>query len=97
MVSRLSTLPPMLNPGDRWEYSVSVDVQGRLLEALAGGKKLREVLQERIFQPLGMVDTGFQVPAAKLSRAAQPGPRPNGQPMTPRLPARCARSIPRSN
>ncbi len=39
----------------------------------------------RIFKPLGMVDTGFQVPADKLARAAQPGPRPNGQPMTPRF------------
>ena len=45
-----------------------------LLEVLAG-KKLSEVLAERIWQPLGMVDTSFQVPAAKLSRAAQPGAR----------------------
>ena len=85
MVARLSKLALKFNPGDRWEYSVSVDVQGRLLEVLSGGKKLGEVLNERIFQPLGMIDTGFQVPAAKLSRAAQPGPRPNGQPMTPRF------------
>jgi CubicO group peptidase (beta-lactamase class C family) len=85
MVSRLSKLALKFNPGERWEYSVAVDVQGRLLEVLSGGKKLGEVLSERIFQPLGMVDTGFQVPAAKLSRAAQPGPRPGGQPMTPRF------------
>ena len=57
---------------------------GRLIEVL-DGKKLGEALAERIFKPLGMVDTPFQVPAAKLARAAQPGPRPNGQPMTPRF------------
>ena len=37
------------------------------------------MLGERIFQPLGMIDTGFQVPADKMARAAQPAPRPNGQ------------------
>jgi CubicO group peptidase (beta-lactamase class C family) len=84
MVSRLSKLALRFNPGDRWEYSVAVDVQGRLLEVLSG-KKLGDVLAERIWQPLGMVDTSFQVPAAKLSRVAQPGPRPNGKPMTARF------------
>src|SRR5471030_2353857 len=84
MVSRLSKLALKFNPGDRWEYSVAVDVQGRLLEVLSG-KKLSEVLAERIWQPLGMVDTSFQVPAANLSRVAQPGPRPDGTPMTERF------------
>jgi CubicO group peptidase (beta-lactamase class C family) len=83
-VSHLSKMALKFNPGDRWEYSVAVDVQGRLIEVLTG-KKLSEALAERVLQPLGMVDTGFQVPAAKVSRAAQPGPRPNGQPMTPRF------------
>ena len=84
MVSRLSKLALRFNPGDSWEYSVAVDVQGRILEVLSG-KKLGEVLAERIWQPLGMVDTSFQVPAAKLARVAQPGPRPDGRPMTPRF------------
>jgi CubicO group peptidase (beta-lactamase class C family) len=84
MVSKLSKLALKFNPGDRWEYSVAVDVQGRLVEVLTG-KKLSEAVAERVLQPLGMVDTGFQVPAAKLARAAQPGPRPNGQPITPRF------------
>ena len=84
MVSRLSNLALKFNPGDRWEYSVAVDVQGRLIEVLSG-MKLGEALAERVLQPLGMVDTGFQVPAAKVTRAAQPGPRPGGQPMTPRF------------
>lgn len=83
-VSRLSKMALKFNPGDRWEYSVAVDVQGRLIEVLTG-KTLGEAVAERVLQPLGMVDTGFQVPAAKLARAAQPGPRPNGQPMTPRF------------
>ena len=84
LVTKLSKLALKFNPGDRWEYSVAVDVQGRLIEVLTG-KKLGEAVAERVLQPLGMADTGFQVPAAKVARAAQPGPRPNGQPMTPRF------------
>jgi CubicO group peptidase (beta-lactamase class C family) len=83
-VAKLSTLSLKFSPGTRWEYGVSTDVLGRLVE-LIDGKKLGEALAARVFQPLGMVDSGFQVPADKLSRAAQPGPRPGGQPMTPRF------------
>lgn len=83
-VTRLSTLPLRFSPGARWEYGVSTDVLGRLVEVI-DGKTLGESLSERIFKPLGMVDTQFQVPAAKVERAAQPGPRPGGQPMTPRF------------
>jgi len=83
-VTKLSTLPLRFSPGARWEYGVSTDVLGRLIEVV-DGKTLGESLSERIFKPLGMVDTQFQVPAAKLARAAQPGPRPGGQPMTPRF------------
>jgi CubicO group peptidase (beta-lactamase class C family) len=86
MVQHLGKVPLKFNPGDRWEYSVAVDVQGRLIEVLDGGKrKLSEIVKERVLAPLGMKDTGFQVPADKLSRAAQPGPRPNGAPATPRF------------
>jgi CubicO group peptidase (beta-lactamase class C family) len=84
MVRRLSGVPLLFSPGDRWEYSVAVDVQGRLIEVLTG-KTLLEAFNERVFQPLGMVDTAFQVPAGKLARAAQPGQKPNGPPMTPRF------------
>jgi len=80
----LSTVPLLFQPGARWEYSVAVDVQGRLIEVLTG-KKLSDALAERVLQPLGMVDTSFQVPAAKLARAAQPGQKPDGPPMTPRF------------
>jgi len=83
-VQRLSGVPLLFSPGDRWEYSVAVDVQGRLIEVLTG-KKLSEAFAERVFGPLGMVDTSFQVPAGKLARAAQPGQKPNGPPMTPRF------------
>jgi len=83
-VSRLSTVPLKFSPGARWEYGVSTDVLGRLVEVI-DGKRLGESLAARVFKPLGMVDTGFQVPADKLGRAAQPGPRPGGQPGTPRF------------
>jgi CubicO group peptidase (beta-lactamase class C family) len=84
-IARLSKLPLHFNPGDRWEYSVAVDVQGRLLEVLNGGKPLHQVLAERIFQPLGMTDTSFLVPADKLSRVAQPAPATSGKTTTVRF------------
>jgi CubicO group peptidase (beta-lactamase class C family) len=86
MVTRLSKLALRFNPGDRWEYSVAVDVQGRLLEVLDGGKrKLSDILGERVLQPLGMTDTAFQVTGAKLSRVAQPSPALAGKVATPRF------------
>jgi CubicO group peptidase (beta-lactamase class C family) len=84
MVHRMSTVPLKFSPGARWEYGVSVDVQGRLIEVI-DGKTLGEAVSARVLKPLGMVDSGFQVPADKVARAAQPGPRPNGEPMTPRF------------
>lgn len=83
-VAKLSALPLRFSPGARWEYGVSAHVLGRLIEVV-DGKKLGESLAARVFQPLGMTDTGFKVPADKLARAAQPGPRLGGQPMTPRF------------
>src|SRR4029077_11672925 len=83
-VARLSKLPLNYNPGDRWEYSVAVDVQGRLLEVM-NGKPLREVLAERIFKPLAMTDPFFQAPADKLARVAQPAPATNGKITTVRF------------
>ncbi len=66
----LSKLPLQYEPGTRWHYSVSVDLQGRLVEVLSG-KSFDQFLQERIFTPLGMVDTGFTVPATKKNRFAR--------------------------
>jgi len=83
-VSKLSKLPLRFSPGDRWEYGVSTDVLGRVIEVVSG-KTLGEFLNERILGPLGMSDTGFSVPAGKLGRAAQPWQIPEAPPMTPRF------------
>ena len=64
---RLGTLPLVHHPGEGWMYSMGADVLGALL-ARASGQPLEQVLQERVFDPLGMVDTGFVVPAEKLDR-----------------------------
>ena len=83
-VASLSKLPLRFSPGERWEYGVSTDVLGRVIEVISG-KTLGEFLAERVFAPLGMVDTGFVVPPDKLARAAQPWQVPGGPPMTPRF------------
>lgn len=67
MVTALSTLPLLFQPGSRWEYGISNDVLGRFIEVLAE-KPLDEVFQERIFAPLGMSDTGFHVDEEDLDR-----------------------------
>lgn len=67
---RLAQLPLSAQPGTRWQYSVSVDIQGRLIEAITG-QSLGEFLRERIFEPLGMNDTSFVVPPQKRPRLAQ--------------------------
>ena len=74
MVDRLGKAPLAQQPGTVWEYSLSVDVQGRIIEAVSG-QRLGEFLQARIFQPLKMKDTGFAVSAANLPRLAEPFPK----------------------
>jgi CubicO group peptidase (beta-lactamase class C family) len=69
MIDRLATLPLLYQPGTRWVYSVSVDIQGYLVEKLSG-KTFPEFLRTRLFEPLQMVDTAFYVPADKLPRTA---------------------------
>ena len=69
MIDKLSNLPLLAQPGTRWYYSIGVDVQGHLVEKLSG-QPFAEFLQERIFDPLGMVDTAFYVPEEKLDRLA---------------------------
>ena len=59
----------MHQPGERWMYNTGSDVLGVLI-ARASGQPLETFLRERIFEPLGMKDTGFSVPAAKLDRLA---------------------------
>ena len=74
MVERLGKAPLAQQPGTVWEYSLSVDVQGRIIEAVTG-QRLGDFLQARLFQPLKMKDTGFAVSAANLPRLAEPFPK----------------------
>jgi CubicO group peptidase (beta-lactamase class C family) len=69
MVRAVASLPLNAHPGAAWEYGVSTDVLGRLIEAVAD-QPLDQILQQRIFDPLGMTDTGFQVRPNQLSRLA---------------------------
>ncbi len=68
-VKRLAGLPLLFNPGDRFEYSLGVDVLGRLVEVVSG-MPLDEFFRARIFEPLGMKDTYFYPPENKLDRLA---------------------------
>ncbi|MFT4720434.1 MAG: CubicO group peptidase (beta-lactamase class C family) [Candidatus Azotimanducaceae bacterium] len=67
MVSTLSKIPLLNQPGTKWVYSVSADVLGRLIEVVSG-QPLDEYLASRLFIPLGMNDTFFEVPKDKTSR-----------------------------
>ncbi|MDJ0847794.1 MAG: serine hydrolase domain-containing protein [Myxococcota bacterium] len=69
MVESLAEVPLEFSPGTRWNYSVSTDVLGYLVEVLSG-MPLDEYYRSQIFEPLGMVDTAFQVPPEKLHRFA---------------------------
>lgn len=74
---RLASLPLMHQPGDVWMYDVALDVLGVLI-ARTAGKPLDQVLHQRIFEPLGMSDTGFVVPPEKRHRLAtsyEPDPK----------------------
>lgn len=72
-LQELGKLPLHYQPGTQWEYSHGLDVTGLAVEAVTK-KRLGEFMQERLFEPLGMVDTGFVVPAAKQARIARPLP-----------------------
>lgn len=69
MIEQLAELPLLFSPGTAWNYSVSTDVCAYLCEVFSG-KPFDEFLQERIFDPLRMHDTGFRVPESKRSRFA---------------------------
>jgi CubicO group peptidase (beta-lactamase class C family) len=70
MIRRVAKLPLNSQPGAQWQYSISVDIQGYIVEKISG-MPFDQFLAKHIFQPLKMVDTGFYVPAEKLSRFAQ--------------------------
>jgi CubicO group peptidase (beta-lactamase class C family) len=67
--ARVATLPLAHQPGTRWRYSIASDLLGALVEHISG-IAFDAFLDERIFKPLGMVDTGFHVPAEKVDRFA---------------------------
>jgi len=69
----LARLPLLRQPSEVWEYGHSTDVLGRIVEIVAG-MSLGRLLQERVFQPLGMVDTAFYTPPDKLDRRAEAFP-----------------------
>ncbi len=72
-VERLATAPLAHQPGTVWEYSLATDVLGRVVEAVSG-VTLGRFLEERLFSPLKMTDSGFSVPQDKVGRLAQPLP-----------------------
>ena len=69
MMDRLSTIPLMYQPGTRWHYSIATDVLGYLIEVISG-TPFDQFLQERIFTPLGMADTGFYIPREHTDQLA---------------------------
>ncbi|MFN8493793.1 MAG: serine hydrolase domain-containing protein [Caldilineaceae bacterium] len=69
MVQKLSDLPLLFDPGSRWSYSLATDILGYLVEVISG-QSLAAYFTEHILGPLGMVDTAFSVPEAKLARFA---------------------------
>ena len=69
MSAKLAALPLAYQPGSKWLYSLSMDVQGAIIERLTG-QSLPDFMQEHLFGPLGMVDTAFHLPAEKRARLA---------------------------
>jgi CubicO group peptidase (beta-lactamase class C family) len=69
MIEKLVKIPLLYQPGSRWVYSISMDIQGYIVEKLSG-QSLPDFEQQRILGPLGMKDTGFFVPAEKRNRFA---------------------------
>jgi CubicO group peptidase (beta-lactamase class C family) len=68
-IDKLAAAPLMSQPGAAWNYSLSTDVLGRVVE-VASGMPFDAFLRDRIFRPLGMIDTSFDVPDAKWPRLA---------------------------
>jgi len=84
VVEELGKLPLLFQPGTQWQYSRATDVLLAVVEA-ASGQRGDEFYEQRIFRPLGMNDTSFNLPAEKLSRMAQSGTDPTtgrAQPLT---------------
>jgi CubicO group peptidase (beta-lactamase class C family) len=69
MIEQLATLPLEFSPGTQWNYSVSIDVMGYLVQKLSG-MSFGEFLRTRLFEPLGMTDSAFWCPPEKVDRFA---------------------------
>lgn len=83
MIRRVATIPLKHEPGVTWDYSISVDIQGALIERLSG-QSLGEFLEARVFAPLGMTDTAFFVPEEKYDRFSDVwGPNPETGALSP--------------
>lgn len=68
-LARLKSIPLAFEPGTQWQYSIGMDIEGIIIERLSG-MKLESFLQQRLFRPLGMNDTGFVMDQAKAARLA---------------------------
>lgn len=69
-INKVADVPLLFQPGEHWSYSASVDIQGYIIEKLSG-QSFGEFLDERLFTPLGMTDTGFYVPAEDYDRFSE--------------------------
>lgn len=78
IANRLGQIGVCFQPGDSWMYGTSADVLGALVEVVSG-RKFGDFMREEFFEPLGMKDTGFYVPADKSHRMAQAYERKNGE------------------
>ena len=76
LANRLGACPLRFQPGSHWMYGTSADVMGAVIE-VASGKRFGDFLRDEIFEPLGMADTAFYVPASKLGRLAAVYDRPD--------------------
>lgn len=93
MIDKLARLPLLYQPGSKWVYSVSMDIQGYIIEKLSG-QSLPDFMQQHIFGPLKMTDTGFYVPKEKWNRfATLYGPDKDGA-MIPMPDGGAYRSVP---
>ena len=81
-VERMAALPFESQPGEKWVYGYSIDILGVVIER-ASGQPLDRFLQERIFDPLGMVDTHFYLPREKRGRLATVYSKTNDEPLEP--------------
>ncbi|MEL7539477.1 MAG: serine hydrolase domain-containing protein [Pseudomonadota bacterium] len=69
-IEKVAGVPLLFQPGEAWFYSVGMDIQGYIIEKLSG-QSFGDYLQSRLFEPLGMTDTGFYVPDAKYDRLSE--------------------------